>query len=73
MNWNLEGCTVEGMYMDQYFVRGYVTNSRVKYGGSVQHDLLLDQPVQIGRRVRDSVLLCHTEVTCVVEPSNEQQ
>jgi hypothetical protein len=66
MNWNLEGLHVTGLYMDEFPVAGLVTLSRVKYGGDVQHTVVLDEPINIyGIHVRERVLLDHKNVTRV--------
>jgi len=66
MNWNLEGLHVTGLYMDEFPVAGLVTLSRVKYGGDIQHTVVLDEPIKIyGPEVRERVLLDHKNVTRV--------
>ena len=46
MSWNKEGEQITALYQGQQ-VTGTVELSRVKYGGKVQHTLLLDKPVQL--------------------------
>lgn len=65
MNWNLEGLHVTGMYMGEYPVAGRVMLSRVKYGGGIQHTILLDKPLHIYSHVRERVALDHEEVVRV--------
>jgi hypothetical protein len=68
MSWNLEGLRVWGMYMDEFPVSGKVVLSRVKYGGGVQHTLVLDNPIRVYSVFRDSgdrVLLDHKDVVRV--------
>ena len=65
MSWNLEGLTVNGMYMDTFPVRGKVELSRVKYGGGVQHTVVLDKPITVFGAVRERVLLDHEDVATV--------
>ena len=43
--WNLEGLTVKGYYLGTTPVEGVVTNSRVKFGGKVQHNVDLYFPI----------------------------
>jgi hypothetical protein len=43
--WNLEGLTVKGYYLGTTPVEGVVTNSRVKFGGTVQHNVDLYFPI----------------------------
>jgi len=62
MGWNLEGQRVVGVYLDAYTVAGTVIWSRVKYGGTVQHTVQLDQPLELFGNQRDSVLLDHNEL-----------
>lgn len=64
-NWNLEGLRVTGMYMGEFPVSGRVESSRVKYGGGVQHTVVLDEAIQVYSAVRDRVLLNHENVTRV--------
>ena len=44
--WNLEGLTVRGTYFGLP-VEGVVTESRVKYGGTVQHTIDLFRPISL--------------------------
>ena len=55
--WNREGQTVAGMYLKAYAVSGLVTESRVKYGGTVQHTVKLDKPATVFGRIADVLLL----------------
>jgi len=57
MGWNREGQRVAGVYLQAYTVSGVVTESRVKYGGRVQHTVKLDQTVTVFGRVADVLLL----------------
>jgi hypothetical protein len=59
--WNLEGLTVRGVYFGLP-VEGVVTESRVKYGGSVQHTVDLFYPITIFGDERTTVLLDASEV-----------
>lgn len=45
MSWNREGQIVTGMYLGERRCRGVVTLSRVKYGGRVQHTVVLLEPL----------------------------
>lgn len=65
MNWNLEGLHVTGMYMGDFPCSGRVESSRVKYGGGIQHAVVLDQPLQVYSAVRERVLLDHEHVVRV--------
>jgi hypothetical protein len=64
-NWNLEGLHVTGWYMGAFPISGRVELSRVKYGGGVQHTVVLDQSVQIYDQMRDRLLLDHENVSSV--------
>ena len=68
MQWNLEGLKVEGYYLNEVKVIGKVESSRVKYGGMVQHTVILDEPIQLKWRNEptDRVLLDHSYVTKVM-------
>ncbi len=55
--WNKEGQQVAGMYLNAYAVSGTVTESRVRYGGTVQHTVQLDKPVQVFGRNAEVLLL----------------
>lgn len=57
MSWNREGQTVAGVYLGAYTVRGVVTESRVRYGGTVQHTVKLDDPIEVFGRSADTLLL----------------
>ncbi len=55
--WNKEGQRVAGVYLGAYTVSGVVTESRVRYGGSVQHTVKLDEPVVVFGRNAEVLLL----------------
>jgi hypothetical protein len=57
MSWNKEGQRVAGMYLNAYAVSGVVTESRVRYGGTVQHTVKLDQPMLVFGRSAEVLLL----------------
>ena len=65
MSWNLEGLHVEGNYMGDIPVKGFVESSRVKYGGGVQHTVVLYTPISVYNATRDRVLLDNENVTRV--------
>lgn len=62
MNWNKEGQQVNGLYMGLFPYSGVVTESRVKYGGEVQHTVKVDEPFKVYGAVRDVVLVSDTDV-----------
>jgi hypothetical protein len=61
-NWDLTGKVIVGNYIGKYKVVGKVTNSRVKYGGGVQHTVELNRPVTIMGTVRTHLLINDNEV-----------
>lgn len=63
--WNLEGLTVKGYYLGSTPVEGVVTNSRVKFGGTVQHTVELFFPITMFGSERTTVLLDANEITYV--------
>ena len=63
MQWQLEGFRVNGRYMNQFDVSGVVELSRVKYGGTISHHVVLDQPITVYGAVRDRVILEHKEIS----------
>jgi hypothetical protein len=65
MNWDLTDMVVEGMYLDQFKVRGRVELSRVAYGGDVKHTIVLDTPINVYGAERDRVVISHKEVSRV--------
>jgi len=60
--WNREGQRVAGLYLKAYAVSGLVTESRVRYGGSIQHTLKLDSPVNVFGRTADTLLLDESDL-----------
>ena len=71
--WLLEGKRVKGLYLDQYEVVGTVAESRVRYGGFVQHNVKLDTPIVVdfdsSNPLRHTVHILDTDV----EEHNELQ
>lgn len=57
MNWNLEGKRINGLYMGLFPYSGLVTESRVKYGGKVQHTVKLDETIKVYGVEREFVLV----------------
>jgi hypothetical protein len=64
--WNKEGKTITAMYQGQQ-VTGTVELSRVKYGGKVEHTLLLDKPIQLRWRTEPTDRLLIDEDKVVVD------
>lgn len=71
MSWNLEGMVVWARYLDEYDVYGKVESSRVKYGGEVQHTIVLSTPINIYGQLRDRVLVEHKSITRVSDSNFE--
>jgi len=67
-NWILEGLTVRANYYGKE-VQGVVTESRVKYGGKVQHTLRLTEGLVLNynEEPRFVCLVDHEEITAVVD------
>ena len=64
-NWNLEGLHVTGMYIGVFPISGRVESSRVKYGGGIQHTVVLDKSITVYNATRDRVPLDHENVNYV--------
>ena len=61
-SWNLEGLYVRGTYLAEFPVYGRVENSRVAYGGSVKHTVVLETPINVYGALRDRVIIDHETV-----------
>lgn len=57
MNWDLTGKRINGIYMGLFPYSGLVEESRVKYGGKVQHTVVVDEPFKVYGEVRDRILV----------------
>ena len=57
MQWNLEGKRINGVYLGLFPYSGSVVESRVKYGGSVQHTVVVDEPFKVYGEVRERILV----------------
>lgn len=67
-NWNhLEGKRINGLYLGLFPYSGLVVESRVKYGGQVQHTVQLDQPIAAFGADRNRILVCETEVNRILD------
>ena len=65
--WNLENLRVTGNYMGSVPVSGMVTESRVKYGGTVCHTVALDNPITVFGAIRECVILDNCEIGKIYE------
>jgi len=52
-NFDRQGQWVIAKYLDSAWVTGIVQETRVKYGGKVQHSILSDSPTYIGEELRE--------------------
>ena len=58
MNWDqLEGKRINGLYMGLFPYSGTVVESRVKYGGQVQHTVVVDEPFKVYGDLRERILV----------------
>jgi hypothetical protein len=67
MTWNLEGQRINGLYMGLFPYSGLVENSRVKYGGDVQHTVVVDEPFKVYGEVRERILVSVAEVNRILD------
>jgi len=67
--WNRTGQVVAAVYCDRR-VEGLITDSRVKYGGAVQHTLQLSVPLELFGSTRDVVLVDERDLCGVVDPQH---
>jgi hypothetical protein len=67
MSWDLEGKRISGLYMGLFPYSGVVESSRVKYGGAVQHTVVVDKPIYVYNTLRDRVLVTDTETNSILE------
>lgn len=52
-NFDRQGQWVIAKYLDSAWVTGIVQETRVKYGGKVQHSIISDSPTYIGEELRE--------------------
>lgn len=52
-NFDRQGQWIIAKYLDIAFVTGTVQETRVKYGGKVQHSIISDSPTYIGEELRE--------------------
>lgn len=68
--WNFEGMRVHGSYLGEVAVSGVVKLSRVSYGGTVNHHIVLDKGFsicggKIHREAGETIIIEHPTVTRV--------
>jgi hypothetical protein len=56
--WDLTGLRIHGQYLD-LDVAGIVESSRVAYGGSIKHTVVLDEPLNVYGTMRERVIVNH--------------
>lgn len=61
-NYAREGQLVRGKYLGCVRFVGIVKESRVKYGGKVQHYVELAAPIEVNGRFRNEVLVNEDEI-----------
>ena len=57
MDWSLEGKRINGIYLGLFPYSGTVVESRVKYGGQVQHTVVVDEPFKVYGDLRERILV----------------
>ena len=57
MKWDLTGERINGLYMGLFPYVGTVQSSRVKYGGAVQHTVVIDELIQVYGDLRETILV----------------
>ena len=67
MGWDLTGMIVWARYLDEFDICGRVESSRVKYGGEVQHTVVLMDPIMVYGAQRDRLLIDNKNVTRVAD------
>jgi len=67
MKWDLTGERINGLYMGLFPYSGTVESSRVKYGGEVQHTVIVDEPFKVYGDVRERILVSITEINRILD------
>jgi hypothetical protein len=67
MSWDLTGKRINGLYMGLFPYSGTVESSRVKYGGAVQHTVVVDEPFKVYGAVRDRILVGGVEINRIID------
>ena len=66
MGWNLEGQLVEASYMGEFNVDGLVVESRIKFGGHIQHTIQLTEPITVYGRVANKLLIDQRDIVAML-------
>lgn len=61
MDWNLESKRINGVYLGLFPYSGTVVESRVKYGGQVEHTVVVDEPFMVYGDLRERILVDGTD------------
>jgi hypothetical protein len=72
MKWDLTGERINGLYMGLFPYTGTVESSRVKYGGEVQHTVLVDEPFKVYGEVRERILVQGPEVNRILDQRDQE-
>ncbi len=64
-SWNREGDFITGNYLGMFPYAGKIFESRVKYGGKVQHTVKLLSPINVFGDVRDAILVDEDDLVVV--------
>lgn len=56
-NWHQAGKQITGKYMGIFPYSGQIVDSRVKYGGNVEHTVQLDEPISVYNDTRERILV----------------
>ena len=67
MSWNLEGKRINGMYMGLFPYCGRVIESRVKYGGTVSHTVVIEEPIVAFGTSRERIIVVAEEINRIVD------
>lgn len=67
MSWDLTGKKINGLYLGLFPYTGTVVESRVKYGGDVQHTVVVDEPFTVYGLVRDRILVCGNQFNRIID------
>jgi len=57
MGWDKTGSFISGLYLNMFPFSGTVLESRVKYGGQVQHTVELINPIRVFGSVKTVILV----------------
>ena len=61
------GQRIVAVYMQSYTVIGNVTESRIRYGGVMQHTIMLDEPVEVFGRTADNLFIDEHDILSIAK------